>query len=115
MTHTLSIPLQLPDTTPARPGFQRVAACTMIILGASGDLTRRKLIPALFHLKTDGLLGGQFSVIGVGNRHMSNVDPIVTAWESAPPTELPTYAAGQWGPARGNAITHPHGVTWRNA
>ena len=39
--------------------------CTMIILGAGGDLTRRKLVPALYQLAKDGLLDEQFSVLGV--------------------------------------------------
>ena len=42
----------------------------MVILGGSGDLTHRKLIPALFHLMGDGLLSGTFEVIAVGQRDM---------------------------------------------
>jgi glucose-6-phosphate 1-dehydrogenase len=38
--------------------------CAMIIFGASGDLTRRKLIPALFSLECDGLLDARFSIVG---------------------------------------------------
>ena len=44
----------------------------MIILGASGDLTRRKLMPALFQLMGDGLLSKDFSVIGIGRGEMSD-------------------------------------------
>jgi glucose-6-phosphate 1-dehydrogenase len=36
-----------------------------VIFGASGDLTKRKLIPALFNLRCFGLLPEQFAVIGV--------------------------------------------------
>ncbi len=32
------------------------APCTVVIFGASGDLTRRKLVPALYNLHLDGLL-----------------------------------------------------------
>jgi len=39
--------------------------CTMVIFGAHGDLTKRKLIPALYYLAKDGLLDEQFSVLGV--------------------------------------------------
>jgi glucose-6-phosphate 1-dehydrogenase len=46
------------DTThPAEP-------CTLIIFGASGDLTKRLLMPALYNLACDGLLGEHFAVIG---------------------------------------------------
>lgn len=38
----------------------------MIIFGASGDLTKRKLMPALYSLYRDKRLKGDFSVMGVG-------------------------------------------------
>ncbi|KXX64609.1 glucose-6-phosphate dehydrogenase [Marichromatium gracile] len=37
----------------------------MIIFGAGGDLTRRKLVPALYHLSRGGLLPETFAVLGV--------------------------------------------------
>lgn len=39
--------------------------CTIVIFGASGDLTKRKLLPALYNLKVLGLLPNDFAVIGV--------------------------------------------------
>lgn len=39
--------------------------CTVVIFGASGDLTRRKLIPALYHLACGGFLSKDFQIIGV--------------------------------------------------
>jgi glucose-6-phosphate 1-dehydrogenase len=39
--------------------------CAFIIFGASGDLTRRLLIPALYNLAADGLLPDGFHIIGV--------------------------------------------------
>jgi glucose-6-phosphate 1-dehydrogenase len=39
--------------------------CVMVIFGASGDLTHRKLLPALFHLACEGCMTGQFHIIGV--------------------------------------------------
>jgi glucose-6-phosphate 1-dehydrogenase len=38
----------------------------MVIFGASGDLTKRKLIPALFYLSRERMLPAGFSVIGCG-------------------------------------------------
>jgi glucose-6-phosphate 1-dehydrogenase len=38
--------------------------CVMVIFGASGDLTKRKLIPALLNLATAKLLPEQFAIIG---------------------------------------------------
>lgn len=45
--------------------------CAMVIFGASGDLTRRKLIPALYDLALERLLPAGFSVVGVARQEMS--------------------------------------------
>ena len=45
-----------------------------IIFGASGDLTARKLIPALFSLKVQNLLPGKFAVLGTGRTKLSDED-----------------------------------------
>src|SRR5207237_8418927 len=42
------------------------------IFGASGDLTQRKLIPALFDLFEDGLLSRNFAVLGFGRTALSD-------------------------------------------
>src|SRR5512145_2294843 len=39
--------------------------CLLVIFGASGDLTRRKLVPALYGLFRENLLPGAFAVLGV--------------------------------------------------
>lgn len=39
--------------------------CTIVIFGASGDLTKRKLLPALYNLMALGLLPERFAVVGV--------------------------------------------------
>jgi glucose-6-phosphate 1-dehydrogenase len=45
--------------------------CIVVIFGASGDLTKRKLLPALFHLDQSGLLPDDFAVVGVARRDLS--------------------------------------------
>jgi glucose-6-phosphate 1-dehydrogenase len=45
--------------------------CIVVIFGASGDLTKRKLLPALFHLEQEGLLPDSFAVVGVARRDIS--------------------------------------------
>ena len=45
--------------------------CIVVIFGASGDLTKRKLLPALYHLEQEGLLPKDFSVVGVARRDLS--------------------------------------------
>jgi glucose-6-phosphate 1-dehydrogenase len=43
---------------------QHASPCVMVIFGASGDLTKRKLIPALCNLAQGKLLSSQFAIIG---------------------------------------------------
>jgi glucose-6-phosphate 1-dehydrogenase len=45
--------------------------CVVVIFGASGDLTKRKLLPALYHLEQAGLLPQDFTVVGVARRDLS--------------------------------------------
>jgi glucose-6-phosphate 1-dehydrogenase len=42
----------------------------VVIFGASGDLTKRKLLPALFHLEQQGLLPKEFAIVGVARRDL---------------------------------------------
>ena len=46
--------------------------CAIVIFGASGDLTRRKLFPALYSLALRGLLPKQFGVVGVARSEESD-------------------------------------------
>ena len=45
--------------------------CVMVIFGAAGDLTRRKLIPSLYNLAKYKLLSREFAVIGIARNRMS--------------------------------------------
>ena len=44
--------------------------CIVVIFGASGDLTKRKLLPALYHLEQAGNLPEKFAVVGVARRSL---------------------------------------------
>ena len=46
----------------------------LVIFGASGDLTKRKLIPALYELHTQNLLPDQFAVLGVSRTELSDLE-----------------------------------------
>jgi glucose-6-phosphate 1-dehydrogenase len=50
---------------PAPPG-------TVVIFGAAGDLTKRKLVPALYNLKMAGLLPPEFAIVGVARREQTH-------------------------------------------
>lgn len=47
-------------------------ACLLVIFGASGDLTRRKLIPGLYNLACIGGMNPQFEVLGISRTRMSD-------------------------------------------
>src|SRR5438270_12685629 len=40
--------------------------CVLVIFGAAGDLSWRKLLPALYNLNVDGVLPSNFAVLGFG-------------------------------------------------
>ena len=44
----------------------------LVIFGGSGDLTKRKLLPALFHLRQAGLLPKEFAILGVARRPLGD-------------------------------------------
>lgn len=49
-----------------------IPPCSIIIFGATGDLTHRKLIPALFSLETQGLLPEKMKIVGFARRDFSD-------------------------------------------
>ena len=57
----------IPATSETAPGFTGKVAgpCVFVLFGAAGDLTKRKLIPALFNLVNAKLLPDTFAVVGV--------------------------------------------------
>jgi glucose-6-phosphate 1-dehydrogenase len=55
-------------TGPGRPGDP----CIMVIFGASGDLTKRKLIPALYNLAKDNLLSKEFALVGIARNELTS-------------------------------------------
>ena len=51
---------------------KQAGSFTLVIFGATGDLTQRKLIPALFNLYLDGFLSRPFTVIGYARREKTD-------------------------------------------
>src|SRR5579864_5415074 len=60
---TLQDPLRFHRKTPP---------CAVVIFGANGDLTKRKLMPALYRLAYEGRLAPGFAVIGISRTAMSD-------------------------------------------
>jgi glucose-6-phosphate 1-dehydrogenase len=53
---------------------RRVEPFSMVILGAHGDLTKRKLLPALYALYIDGHLPMDFCIVGMSRTQMSDME-----------------------------------------
>jgi glucose-6-phosphate 1-dehydrogenase len=65
----MTMPTTEAIATPASLQTERTPdPCIVVIFGASGDLTKRKLLPALYHLEQSGLLPQNFAVVGVARR-----------------------------------------------
>ena len=62
---TLAAPQTKRTARPADP-------CVMVIFGAGGDLTSRKLIPALYNLAKADLLSREFAIVGISHGAMTN-------------------------------------------
>lgn len=73
---TASAPLtaqcEVDENLHTAPELRGAGPCTIVIMGAGGDLTSRKLMPALAHLHHDGLLDPTFAVVGVGRDALSD-------------------------------------------
>src|ERR1700724_3850461 len=65
------------EANPLREGLSTRAVpqpCSVVIFGATGDLTHRKLLPALYNLAADGELPPAVSVIGFARRPKADDD-----------------------------------------
>ena len=68
----------------------------MVIFGGSGDLTRRKLIPALFRLSQQRMIPAGFTIVGLARSPMSDEKyrDVLRAWveqEAGNPTDLEVW------------------------
>lgn len=66
-----------PAENPLRAGLrlERVAPpFTVVIFGASGDLTKRKLVPALIRLAQERLIPAEFAIIGAARQPLSDAE-----------------------------------------
>ncbi len=68
----MSTATQAPN--PLAAGLERlpIDPTTLVIFGATGDLARRKLLPAVYNLAHDGVLPQRFNLVGVARRDISD-------------------------------------------
>ena len=70
---------------------------TILIFGASGDLTRRKLIPALYNLRRKGRLADDTNIVGYARRPYNDQDFRIRMQDGIMEFSQSTYAPGLWG------------------
>ncbi|MFZ4537742.1 hypothetical protein [Propionivibrio sp.] len=98
--------------------------CLFVLLGATGDLMRRKLLPALFQLAENNQLPAAYETllldILAGDQTLFvHADETETSWRlyapllnrDAPPHP---YPAGSWGPAEADSLLAGSGTKWSN-
>ena len=67
--------------------------CVMTIFGASGDLTKRKLIPALYNLARENFLSKEFAIVGFARRVMTS-----ETFREKITQDIKEFATGQFDP-----------------
>ena len=74
MTTTAAGPTTDPEDNPLVEGLERlpVHPTALVIFGATGDLARRKLLPALYNLAHEGALPERFGLVGNARSEMSD-------------------------------------------
>jgi glucose-6-phosphate 1-dehydrogenase len=70
---TIAMKVRPEDLSQVHTGKERIPdPVILVIFGASGDLTKRKLLPALFHLRQNNLLPKEFAIVGVARRPLGD-------------------------------------------
>ena len=70
---TMQMNVRPEDLSQMPKGQERIPeAGILLIFGASGDLTKRKLLPALYHLRKADLLPRDFAIVGVARRALGD-------------------------------------------
>jgi glucose-6-phosphate 1-dehydrogenase len=68
----MSTSVQATSEALARPPLPKADSCLVVIFGATGDLTRRKLMPALYNLECFDCLASRFDIVGTGRTSLSD-------------------------------------------
>jgi len=72
LRHGVRVNNSIPTEGGSSSNGKTLDACTIVIFGASGDLTARKLIPALYHLFKDKQMPHDFRVVGFARREKND-------------------------------------------
>ena len=87
----------VPLETISRPPLREAEACTLVIFGATGDLARRKLIPALYDLQSLGGMNSRCDIIGTARTTLTDQafrDRVREARSASP--DAPDTGGARW-------------------
>ncbi|HZC45724.1 MAG TPA: hypothetical protein VE243_04565, partial [Candidatus Acidoferrum sp.] len=70
--------------------------CVFVVFGATGDLTKRLLMPALYNLLATKLLPDKFAIVGVSNIEMSSADFRKQLGEEVPQFTTIKFSSELW-------------------
>ena len=75
---------------------QIAGPCSMVIFGVTGDLARKKLIPAIYDLSNRGLLPPGFSLVGFARRDWEDQDFAQVVYDAAKAYARTTFRQEVW-------------------
>jgi glucose-6-phosphate 1-dehydrogenase len=101
------VPLDAPHRNPLRdPRDRRLPRvpepCALVVFGVTGDLARKKLIPAVYDLHSRGLLPTDFVLVGFARREWDDGDFEGVAWEAARDHARTPWRDDVWARLMGN-------------
>src|SRR5712664_3712131 len=70
--------------------------CTLVIFGGAGDLSARKLLPALYNLSLDGVLPANFAVVGFARNELDQAAFAAFARDGVERFSRRPVVNGQW-------------------
>src|ERR1700689_896408 len=95
-------------------GANGTEPCTVVLFGASGDLAKRKVIPAMFDLASHGLLGPRYAIVGFARTPMNDESFRASIGEAAKTmSEVGAVDPKEWGEFASNL--HYHSGEYGNA
>jgi glucose-6-phosphate 1-dehydrogenase len=89
------------------PASQIPDPCVLVIFGASGDLVRRKLVPALYYLSRNDLLPESFLIVGTSRTKMSHESFRDSLKESVRTDRPDAFEEDAWWEFRKKIFYHP--------
>ena len=91
--------LEMPSHNPLTVGLAKTLLpqpCALVIFGGAGDLARRKLLPAIYNLRLDGVLPANFAVVGFARTEHTDESYRSLARESIEKYSRRPLDAAQW-------------------